>query len=83
MVESIFREFPNAVEEIRRILRHLLKQCKDETLKHLKDLHKWNTSSSKQESNDLRSIVDLGSKIFDMMYDDDADEEEFEKLKMI
>ncbi|CAB4374220.1 unnamed protein product [Rhizophagus irregularis] len=111
MVESIFREFPNAVEEIRRILRHLLKQCKDETLKHLKDLHEMEhmsasralyvtdeasllkkqskyfikyrilSASSKQESNDLRSIVDLGSKIFDMMYDDDADEEEFEKLK--
>lgn len=40
------------------------------------------SASSKQENQDLRRIVELGSKIFDMMYDDDADDDdEFNRLK--
>ncbi|CAG8460533.1 2613_t:CDS:2 [Funneliformis caledonium] len=111
LADSTFKEFPNVIQEIKTILRKLLKNCKDETLKRLKDLEDMEHMSasralyvtdeasilkkqskyfiklrilsavSKQEGQDLKTIMELGSKLFDMMYSEDTIEEDFERVK--
>ncbi|CAG8520927.1 15958_t:CDS:2 [Acaulospora colombiana] len=46
LVEKEFLEFPNAVDEIKRVLKDLLKQCKEDTLRQLRDIEDMEHMSS-------------------------------------
>ncbi|CAI2166175.1 6986_t:CDS:2 [Funneliformis geosporum] len=111
LIEITFKEFPNVIGEIKNVLRELLRKCKDETLKHLKDLEEMEhmsasralyvtdeasllkkqskyfiklrilAASSRQTNQELKEVLELGTKLFDMMYDEDASDHDFDKAK--
>ncbi|CAI2163221.1 966_t:CDS:2 [Funneliformis geosporum] len=111
LIDDTFKEFPDVIGEIKNVLHDLLRKCKDETLKHLKDLEEMEHMSasralyvtdeasllkkqseyfiklrilaagSKRTNQDLKAVLELGSKLFDMMYDKDVSDNDFDKVK--
>lgn len=110
LVDNHFKEFPNAVHEIKRVLRALLKECKDITFDQLKDIEKMEhmaanrslyvtdersflkkiskyymkfriLATSKHASSELQEVLTYGQRLYDLMYDEETDEDEFERAK--